>query len=74
MAPTSFDASAATGPAHAGADHCTVKYLDQAGVHSTWIKLADAGIRGNGHMMMLEKNNLEIAGVMSKWLEKTLPK
>jgi len=57
---------------HAPYDHCTVKYLDQAGVHATWIKLADAGIRGNGHMMMLEKNNLEIAGVMSKWLEKTL--
>ena len=59
---------------HAPYDHCTVKYLEQAGVHPTWIKLADAGIRGNGHMMMLEKNNLEIAGVMSKWLEKTLPK
>ena len=59
---------------HAPYDHCTVKYLDQAGVRATWIKLADAGIRGNGHMMMLEKNNLEIAGVMSKWLEKTLPK
>jgi pimeloyl-ACP methyl ester carboxylesterase len=59
---------------HAPYYHCTVKYLDQAGVHSTWIKLADAGIRGNGHMMMLEKNNLEIAGMMSKWLEKTLPK
>jgi len=58
---------------HAPYDHCTVKYLDQAGVRSTWIKLADAGIRGNGHMMMLEKNNLEIAAVMSKWLDKTLP-
>ena len=50
-----------------------MKYLEQAGVRSTWIKLADAGIRGNGHMMMLEKNNLEIAGVMSKWLDKALP-
>jgi pimeloyl-ACP methyl ester carboxylesterase len=58
---------------HAPYDHCTVKYLEQAGVHSTWIKLAETGIRGNGHMMMLEKNNLEIAGVMSKWLEKAVP-
>jgi pimeloyl-ACP methyl ester carboxylesterase len=57
---------------HAPYDHCTVKYLEQAGVYSTWIKLADAGIRGNGHMMMLEKNNLEIASVMSKWLDKAL--
>jgi pimeloyl-ACP methyl ester carboxylesterase len=58
---------------HRAYDHCTVKYLEQAGVHVTWIKLADAGIHGNGHMMMLEKNNLEIAEVLSRWLEKTVP-
>ena len=57
---------------HAPYDHCTVKYLEQAGVHSTWIKLADVGIRGNGHMMMLEKNNLEIAAAISNWLSKSL--
>ena len=55
---------------HAPYDHCTVRYLEQAGVHPTWIKLADVGIHGNGHMMMLEKNNLEIAAVMSRWLDK----
>jgi len=58
---------------HAPYDHCTVKYLEQAGVHSTWIKLADIGIHGNGHMMMLEKNNLDIAVVISTWLSKSLP-
>ena len=58
---------------HAPYDHCTVKYLEQAGVRSTWIKLGEAGLRGNGHMMMLEKNNLEIAAVMSNWLAKALP-
>jgi pimeloyl-ACP methyl ester carboxylesterase len=58
---------------HRGYDHCTVKYLEQAGVHVTWIKLADAGIHGNGHMMMLEKNNMEIAALMSRWVDKTLP-
>jgi pimeloyl-ACP methyl ester carboxylesterase len=58
---------------HAPYDHCTVKYLDQAGVRPTWIKLTDAGIHGNGHMMMLEKNNMEIAAVMSRWLAKVLP-
>ena len=56
---------------HRAYDHCTVKYLEQAGVHVTWIKLADVGIHGNGHMMMLEKNNMEIAAVMSRWIEKT---
>jgi pimeloyl-ACP methyl ester carboxylesterase len=59
---------------HAPYDHCTTKYLEQAGVHPTWIKLADIGIHGNGHMMMLENNNLEISAVMSKWLDKTLPR
>ena len=58
---------------HAPYDHCTVKYLEQAGVHPMFIKLADIGIRGNGHMMMLEKNNLEIAAVISRWLDKALP-
>jgi len=57
---------------HAPYDHCTVKYLEQAGVHSTWIKLADQGIHGNGHMMMLEKNNQAIAQVMAQWLQKAL--
>ena len=58
---------------HAPYDHCTVKYLGQAGVRSTWIKLGDVGIRGNGHMMMLEKNNREIAAVMDNWLAKSVP-
>ena len=58
---------------HAPYDHCTVKLLAQAGVQTTFIKLADIGLLGNGHMMMLEKNNLEIAAVMTDWLDKTLP-
>jgi pimeloyl-ACP methyl ester carboxylesterase len=57
---------------HAPYDHCTVKYLQQAGVKPTWIKLAEVGIRGNGHMMMLERNNLEIGAVMSGWLTEKL--
>lgn len=58
---------------HSAYDHCTVKYLEQAGIHSTWIKLSEIGIHGNGHMMMLEKNNLEIAAVLSRWLAKAVP-
>jgi pimeloyl-ACP methyl ester carboxylesterase len=59
---------------HASYDHCTVKYLRGAGVNVTYTKLAEAGIHGNGHMMMLEKNSDQIAGVMSKWLDETLKK
>ena len=58
---------------HAPYDHCTVKYLEQAGVRSTWTKLGDVGIHGNGHMMMLEKNNLEIAALIARWLDDALP-
>jgi hypothetical protein len=57
---------------HAAYDHCTVKYLQQAGVHVNWIELGKAGIHGNAHMMMLEKNNTEIAAAMSAWIKKTV--
>jgi pimeloyl-ACP methyl ester carboxylesterase len=50
-------------------DHCTVKFLKQAGVAATHIVLAELGIRGNGHMMMLEKNNLDISKVIADWLD-----
>jgi len=58
---------------HAPYDHCTVNYLRQAGVKPTYIRLADLGIKGNSHVMMLEKNNKEIAAVIAKWLDETLP-
>jgi pimeloyl-ACP methyl ester carboxylesterase len=53
---------------HAPYEHCISKFLTQSGVPNTFIRLADKGIRGNGHMMMLEKNNLEIAALMARWL------
>ena len=34
------------------------------------MKLADIGLRGNGHMMMMEKNSDAIAQVIVEWLEK----
>jgi pimeloyl-ACP methyl ester carboxylesterase len=53
---------------HASYDHCTVRYLAQAGVKTTFIRLPDVGIHGNGHMMMLEKNSDQIADVIERWL------
>jgi pimeloyl-ACP methyl ester carboxylesterase len=58
---------------HAPFEHCTVKYLEQAGVRVNWIDLGRAGIHGNGHMMMLEKNNLDVAAAIESWLAKALP-
>jgi pimeloyl-ACP methyl ester carboxylesterase len=54
---------------HAPYDHGTSAFLKQAGVDHTFVRLADAGIRGNGHMMMLEKNNLQIARYFDQWLQ-----
>lgn len=55
---------------HAPYDHCTSRWLTQAGVVHDFVRLADVGIRGNGHMMMLEKNNLEISAFLRNWEQK----
>ena len=57
---------------HAAYDHCTAKYLNQAGVRTELIRLQDKGIRGNGHMVMIEKNNLDIAHVIDEWVVKNV--
>ena len=53
---------------HAVFDHCTAQYLNQAGVPVQFVRLQDAGITGNGHMMMLEENSLEIAAFLDAWM------
>ncbi len=58
---------------HAPFEHCTVKYLEQAGVRADWMDLGKAGIHGNGHMIMLEKNSDEVARVIADWLDKAVP-
>jgi pimeloyl-ACP methyl ester carboxylesterase len=49
-------------------DNCTVKYLNQAGMKVEWMPLQNKGIHGNGHMVMIEKNNLAIAKVIDDWV------
>src|SRR5207237_7945249 len=50
--------------------HCNAAFLKQAGVPVDFIRLAEIGIRGNGHFLMLGKNNLEVAAVIADWLER----
>jgi pimeloyl-ACP methyl ester carboxylesterase len=57
---------------HAIYDHCTVDFLQQAGVKVDFIRLEDLEIYGNGHMQMMEKNNLRIAEVLHEWIRKTV--
>ncbi len=54
-------------------NHCTVAYLKQAGVNVDFVRLADIGLRGNGHMFMMEKNSDAIAQVIAEWLAKNVP-
>jgi pimeloyl-ACP methyl ester carboxylesterase len=53
-------------------DHCTAKYLNQAGMKTEYIRLQDKGIFGNGHMVMIEKNNLDIARLIDEWAQKNV--
>src|SRR6185295_18055106 len=57
---------------HAPYDRCTSEFLKQAGVKHEFVRLPSLGIRGNGHMMMLEKNNLEIAAELVKWAQQNV--
>ena len=53
---------------HAQFDHLLSYVMDQLGVRHDFVRLEDAGIHGNSHMMMLEKNHLEIADYLIRWL------
>jgi pimeloyl-ACP methyl ester carboxylesterase len=50
-------------------DDCTAAFLAQAGAKPDRLALAEHGIRGNGHMMMLESNNREVADAIIGWIE-----
>jgi len=55
---------------HAQYDYGTVLFLRQAGVEDVeYADLPAEGIRGNGHMMFMEKNNIAIAERILKWLQ-----
>ena len=57
---------------HAVYDHCTVRYLRQVGAHVDFVRLEDVGIHGNGHMMMLEINNMAIASIIARWADNSI--
>jgi pimeloyl-ACP methyl ester carboxylesterase len=57
---------------HAPYDHCTAKYMRQAGVAVDFVRLSEQGIHGNGHMMMLEKNNIQVANFFLRWMQAKL--
>lgn len=58
---------------HREYDPCLAKWLNQAGVHTQFVRLEDVGIHGNGHEMMLEKNSDDIAKWIGTWIDKNVP-
>lgn len=50
-------------------DECTARFLEQAGAKPDRLALAEHGIHGNGHMMMLEANNGEVAEAIITWIK-----
>ena len=58
---------------HREYDPCLAKWLNQAGVHTQFVRLEDVGIHGNGHELMLEKNSDDIAKYIGNWIDKNVP-
>jgi pimeloyl-ACP methyl ester carboxylesterase len=52
--------------------HCIAKWLNQAGVKTTFVNLEDVGLNGNGHQMMSEANSTGIARYLQSWIEKNV--
>jgi pimeloyl-ACP methyl ester carboxylesterase len=46
----------------------TAEFLRRCGADVTELRLGELGIHGNGHAMMLEKNNAEVAAAITGWI------
>jgi hypothetical protein len=55
---------------HAPADQATASFLRSCGADVDELRLGELGLHGNGHAMMLEKNNAEIAALITDWIVK----
>src|SRR6266496_5081810 len=44
--------------------------ISKAGGKVEILDLPNAGIRGNSHMLMMDRNNLQVAALIQQWLEK----
>jgi pimeloyl-ACP methyl ester carboxylesterase len=53
-----------------GSPISNVEFLKQVGCSAEMVRLRDYGIVGNGNLMLLEKNNHEVFGVVRDWLDR----
>jgi hypothetical protein len=50
-------------------DDQLVAFLEQAGCDVELVRLADHGVHGNAHGIMIERNNADTLGVVTRWVE-----
>lgn len=48
------------------------KLVQAAGGRGRFLLLPEAGIKGNSHMMMMDKNNLQIAALIRRWIRENV--
>ncbi|ANI80187.1 alpha/beta hydrolase [Sphingobium sp. EP60837] len=53
-------------------NHGTAAFLQQAGCDVDHVYFADRGVRGNGHLPMLERNSDEAAACLTEWIRAKL--
>jgi pimeloyl-ACP methyl ester carboxylesterase len=53
-------------------DRHLVAFLEQGGCDVELVRLADHGVHGNGHAMMLERNHADCLGVITDWVTRKL--
>jgi len=41
-------------------------------VKNTFMRLEEQGLRGNGHMVMLERNSAQVAALLQKWISSNI--
>jgi hypothetical protein len=64
----SVGANSVNGDQRRGGCQKAVSLINGGGGRATFLLLPDNGIPGNSHMMMMDKNNLRIAGLIRKWI------
>ncbi len=47
-----------------------VQFLKQSGCDVDFLRLRDRGLEGNTNLMLLERNNFEVFGVIKEWLDR----
>ena len=66
-------AFSAGGTYHRVFDACIPRFLTQAGVKTDFVRLEEAGMPGNSHMMMSERNSDDVIKFVVGWIRKNVP-